>query len=378
MSESTKLTVHQQRFVGLRKVLAGESMKSQLTNALPRHINPETMIRAIMTAVNSSPKLLECDQPSFLQAVMEMSSLGLMPGPLGHAYLVPYGKKVTFIAGYKGLLELARRSGDVASIQARLVYENDDFDFDYAESNPLKKHVPAQMRKKEPGDFLCAYMIARLKSGEAVFELMWSDQIEAIRKRSPASRQGPWVTDLDEMRRKSVVRRGFKYLPCSVEAQQAVAIDEQLDLGIPVDVPAQVVEDDGDGEEQGTLDKMTEDIKKNGAKKRGRRPAQEVEPAPADDPETASSERGETDFLDAVDALRERATAALAPFHEDPGAFFTSFLETILEAKFQQAEPNILTLETGRRKALILALTVQVEAWEEEFRENSEPGLPLE
>src|SRR6185436_8601826 len=184
-----------------------EQSKTQIKMALPRHLDADRLLRIAMTSIQRTPKLLECTKRSLLGAIMEAAQLGLMPdGVLGHAYLVPFRNtrnggrmEVQLIPGYRGLIDLARRSGKVESIQARVVHKKDSFDFAYGDE-PFLKHRPSD--EEDPGAMTAAYAVARLVGGEKAFEVMWKAQIDAIRKRSKASDSGPWVTDYEEMARK--------------------------------------------------------------------------------------------------------------------------------------------------------------------------------
>src|SRR5690606_22786403 len=108
-----------------------ERQKTQIARALPKHITAERFARIVLTQIRTTPKLLECDQQSLLAAIMLSAQLGLEPGPLGHAYIVPYGREATFIIGYKGYLDLMWRSGKLLSLAVPEVCENDGFDFEY-------------------------------------------------------------------------------------------------------------------------------------------------------------------------------------------------------------------------------------------------------
>ncbi len=109
-----------------------EQMKPQLQAALPKHITPERLVRVALSAIQNTPKLLECDRNSLFRAVLTSAQLGLEPdGILGQAYLIPFAGKVQFIPGYKGLIDLARRSGEVLNIIAKEVYKNDEFTVDW-------------------------------------------------------------------------------------------------------------------------------------------------------------------------------------------------------------------------------------------------------
>ena len=110
-------------------------MEPQIRKALPKHLEPERLARIALTEIRKNPKLLECSRESLLGAVMTAAQLGLEPGVLGHAYLIPYWNnktksyEVQFQIGYKGLLDVVRRSGEITSISAHCVYENDEFEF---------------------------------------------------------------------------------------------------------------------------------------------------------------------------------------------------------------------------------------------------------
>jgi recombinational DNA repair protein RecT len=132
------------------------------------------------------------------------------------------------IPGYRGLISLARRSGQLKSIEARVVYANDTFGIEYGTS-PFLKHVPNLTG--DPGPLVLVYAVARLVDGGEQVEVMTKVQVDAIRSRSRAGKSGPWVTDYDEMARKTVVRRICKYLPLSVELAKALEIDERVESG---------------------------------------------------------------------------------------------------------------------------------------------------
>lgn len=205
--------------------------KQQMTMALPRHLSADRMLRIAMTSIRRTPKLLACNQQSLLGAVMQAAQLGLEPdGVLGMAYLVPFKDEVQLIPGYKGLIDIARRSGQLSTISARCVYAKDQFEYNYGLHEELK-HIPT--RDSDPGEVVAAYAIAKLKDGGTQMEVMERWQIEEIRKRSRAAEDGPWVTDFPEMARKTAVRRLCKMLPASVELARAVALDERAEVGLP-------------------------------------------------------------------------------------------------------------------------------------------------
>jgi recombination protein RecT len=205
-------------------------MKPQLQTALPRHLSADRMLRIATTSIRRTPKLLACNQQSLLGAIMQSAQLGLeCDGVLGHAYLVPFKEEVQLIVGYKGLIDLARRSGQLSTIYARVVYAKDQFEYAYGLSERLE-HIPSG--EEEPGDIVAVYAVARLKDGGTQFEVMTAGEVGKIRARSMAKDSGPWVTDPAEMHKKTVLRRLCKMLPASVELARAVALDEHADLGM--------------------------------------------------------------------------------------------------------------------------------------------------
>jgi recombination protein RecT len=208
-----------------------EQMTPEIKRALPAHLDAERVARIAITLIGTSPGLQQCTPESFLGALMTASQLGLEPGPLGEAYLVPYGKQVTFIPGYKGLIKLAYQSGQLRRIAAHVIREHDEFD--YAQGlDPYLVHKPKLAKRGEP---IGVYAVAVLATGEKSFVVLSVDQVEAIRRRSRASKNGPWVTDWDAMARKTAIRQLARWLPMSTDLREfglAVALDgSQRDEG---------------------------------------------------------------------------------------------------------------------------------------------------
>lgn len=175
-------------------------------------------------AVTSNHDLLRCTPESLVEAVRASASMGLeLNGLMGEGYLIRYGDKAQFQVGWRGLLRLARRSGDIAAIDAQVVYDHDEFDVDLG-SDPRVTHKPAL---SDRGKRVGAYGWARLTSGELVVEWMDNDQLEAVRR--SGSRNGPWVEWFDEMARKTVIKRLCKRLPLDSLAQKALEVEARAD-----------------------------------------------------------------------------------------------------------------------------------------------------
>lgn len=226
---STELSTQTNKIASIRALL--DRSRQQIKMALPSHMNSDRMLRIAMTSVQKTPELLNCTPQSLIGAIIQSAQLGLEPdGVLGHAYLIPYGKVCTFIPGYKGLLALARRTGEISTIQAEVVHSKDVFEFELG-LHPKLRHVPTD--EEDEGTFVAAYAVATLKDGGIQFVVMRKNAIEKIRKRSKAANAGPWVSDFLEMAKKTTLRRLCKLLPCSVELEKAVALDERAEIGLP-------------------------------------------------------------------------------------------------------------------------------------------------
>lgn len=235
--QNTQLTV-KERTNNLRSLL--EAGKDSLKQVLPKHMTPERMVKLTLVAASRTPKLLQCSPQSILQALMDAGELGLEPNTaLGHAYLVPYWNKrmncyeAKFIAGYRGLCDLALRSSRVLAIDARAVYEKDTFKCTYGLREKLI-HEPTLAGDR--GDFFCAYAIARMANGHPKFVVLSRADVERIRSRSQSKDDGPWRDDYEAMAMKSAIRNLSKTLPMSHEFARALEADDALEMDI--DLPA--------------------------------------------------------------------------------------------------------------------------------------------
>lgn len=210
-------------------MLLNPKFKNQMAMALPKTLTADRLTRIVMTEFRKNPALLRCDQQSLFGAVLQCAALGLEPGSaLGHCYLLPYGKTCQLIIGYRGMIDLARRSGQIVSLSAYVVHEADDFHYELG-LHPDIRHVPSPSADRGP--VIYVYAVAVLKDGGVQFEVMSRAEVESVRSRSKAGKSDPWVSDWDAMAKKTVIRRLFKYLPVSIEAVRATEIDERADRG---------------------------------------------------------------------------------------------------------------------------------------------------
>ena len=229
-----------------------DQFKKQLALAVPKHLNADRMARIAATEVRKNKALLNTEPTSFLGSVMQAAQLGLEPGSaLGQAYLVPYGNQCQLIIGYKGMIDLARRSGQVLSLNAYAVREGDDFSFQLG-LKPDIHHVPSLEADRIKKPITYVYAVATLKGGGYQFEVMSRAEVEAVRAK--AKSKNIWNTYFEEMAKKTVIRRLFKYLPVSIEALEITNADAKREAGEKVEpddvinIESVSVEDFEDGE----------------------------------------------------------------------------------------------------------------------------------
>lgn len=208
-----------------------KSMEAQFQLAMPKGTEAAQLVRDALTMLRTTPGLIECTPNSVLGGLMTCAQLGLRPGVLGQAWLVPFydsrskTKRATLIIGYTGLIELAHRSGRIASLIARTVYENDTFDVDYGLDDRLI-HKPAQngVERGKPTHYYC---IVKFTTGGHAFLVMTHTEMLAYRDRFAMSpNKGPWHDNFEAMAHKTMVRQLARWMPKSTELAVALQVDE--------------------------------------------------------------------------------------------------------------------------------------------------------
>jgi len=219
-----------------------DQYRSQFEAALPRHMRIDHFMRCSLTYIKKNPAVGKCTPVSICKSLMDAAQLGLAPdGLLGSAYLVPFNNKVKgdggerwemtcqLIPGYRGLIDLARRSGEILDIQARPVLRGEEFSIDWGRNPPLSHRPDLDANPAEDGgkNVRGVYAIAFFKDGSQHAEYMSRAEIEGIQRRSKANGKGfsPWQSDWTEMARKTAVKRLAKYLPMSPELSRAIELD---------------------------------------------------------------------------------------------------------------------------------------------------------
>ena len=230
MADNRTTAIVKDRQTTLRSFLDNDKFKNQLREISGKFMTPEAMVRLVMVATSKTPKLLECTPQSIMRCLMDAAQLKIQPGGvMGRGYLVPRWNKKTggneacFDPGWRGLVDIARRSGQIQSISAHVVYHNDEFRCEYGTDESIK-HVPCL--DADPGPIIGAYAVAKFKDGSTQVEILSKRDLDKIQAVSQ-SKTGPWGDWEDEMSRKSAVRRLCKYLPFSDEMDRAIEASDR-------------------------------------------------------------------------------------------------------------------------------------------------------
>lgn len=213
-----------------------EKNRAQFIQVIPKHLNPDRLIRLAQSCLNRSTSLAACTPASVLVGVMQAATLGLELDVLGEAYLIPFKGQAVMVPGYKGLVKLAHRGGVVAGFQVGTVREGDDFDFALG-SEPFVKHRPSLLAGAEEKPAIAYYAVAKLKSGFCQITVLSRAQAEAAKRSSPGAKRSdsPWNTHFDEMAMKTCVRKGSKMLPLTPELSKVIDYDERREREQPID-----------------------------------------------------------------------------------------------------------------------------------------------
>lgn len=250
-----------------KELFESEKFQTSLKQVMPQHLKPERIVRVVLSAMTGNPELLECTPETLMLSLMRAAAMGLEPdgGALAQGYLVPFNVKVKqggmevwqkqcqFIPGYRGLVKLARNSGEVADVWAEVVYEKDAFDYDLGLDQALTHKRNDEVA--DPGPLKYAYAVARFRDGEKKFVVMNKREVEKVRasSKSGTGKYSPWNAWEEEMWKKTAVRRLCKLLPLSVESARAIGIDDEsegtrpVDLALPdIELPERVEDQSGE------------------------------------------------------------------------------------------------------------------------------------
>jgi recombination protein RecT len=210
-----------------------KNLQPEIARALPRGMDADRIARLALTVVrqsmrekakgNAKESLADCSPESFAGALLTSSALGLEPGVNGECYLVPYKGECTLIVGYQGYAKLFYQHPLAKNLDARAVYEADEFDYGYGTS-PFLKHKPAL--GPDRGKVVAYYAVANLSSGASAFVVLSPDEVKELRN-GLVGTKGQIKDPQRWMERKTALRQLVKLLPKSANLSAALAVDEQ-------------------------------------------------------------------------------------------------------------------------------------------------------
>lgn len=219
-----------------------EKFKPQLALALPKHLTADRMARLALTAFSTSEKLQQCDPKSIAASIMTAGQLGLEVGVNGAGYLVPYGKTCTFVPGWKGLVDLVARSGR-GTVFTGVIFKDQDYTFTDGARRDLIIHNETDL--DDPADITHAYAIGWVKdAGMPMIELWRVSKIEKHRdKYNKVGKAHYSFRDWEMYCRKVPLLQVLKYMPCSVEVANAMAVSHASESGRGVTIENGIVID---------------------------------------------------------------------------------------------------------------------------------------
>ena len=251
---TTQQTPQQKAVAALGNVL--KSQFKAIESIVPKGVDPQRLARIALIEFQRNPLLMQCQIQSVAGCVMQAAMLGLeIGGSLGYCYMIPYRQKDgTYIAqfqvGYKGLAKKARDSGEIRHIDAGIVCQNDDYEFE--KGLEPKCHVKFKFGQ-DRGPVIGYYACSSFVGGGSCFEVMTKDEVLRFAKvKSKSFNAGPWQNDFDAMAIKTVFKRLSKWLPMNEGMEKAISSDEKvltdkvdLDVGA-VEIDATIVTDEGE------------------------------------------------------------------------------------------------------------------------------------
>lgn len=215
--------------------------------ALPKHLNPDRMLRLALTCFSTTPALRNCTAQSILSSVVVASQLGLEPGVAGQGYLIPYKNTCTFVPGWQGLVGLLNNTGR-ATAWTGAVYEGDTWEFELG-SRPSCRHVPGP-NYGDPDQIIWVYACGKVNGSEQPVIEAWTKE-RVIKHRNRYNKVGERhysYAHFEMYARKVVLLQVLKYMPRSIELNNALVAADASELGnttrvedgVIIEVPSEI------------------------------------------------------------------------------------------------------------------------------------------
>lgn len=228
MTTTTQRPTNAGQVVNARKALIEYFQSNEVTSrvevAVPKGVDHKYLLASFRLALASNPKLQQCTQVSLYTCLMKLAQTGLLPDGRD-AHILPYGEVATVLFDYKGIARLVMNSGEVSSLEVDCVHDSDDFSFTRGADGKLH-HRPCL--RGDRGEMYAVYSYVIFSNGRTSSCVMRRDEVDAVRSRSKAANNGPWVSDYNEMAKKTVFRRHSKLLPFSPQLRQRIEADDDV------------------------------------------------------------------------------------------------------------------------------------------------------
>lgn len=222
--------------------------RERWTPLIPEGFTADRWQALMMNSIKQTPELLNCSPQSLFAALINSAKLGLNPdGLLGEAYLLPFGREVKLIVGYKGLISLAYRSGEVASFDAQVVYEGDQFEYELGFDSNIK-HKPNNSPQRTENPVTHVYAWCERTNGARNVVVMTWEEIEHHRRQfsKGANRtSSPWQTRPVQMAKKTALRSLINsgVIPLSADVKEALEKDGETVTPLKYDQLAELYDD---------------------------------------------------------------------------------------------------------------------------------------
>lgn len=228
-----------------------DRLKPQMALALPKHLTADRMARLAMTAFSSSAQLQGCEAKSIAASIMTAGQLGLEPGINGAGFLVPYGRTCTFVPGWKGLVDLVSRSGR-GTVFTGVIFKDQEYTYTDGARRDLVIHNETDL--DDPEDITHAYAIGWVKDATMPIIELW--RVTKIKKhRDKYNKVGTKhysYRDWEMYARKVPLLQVLKYMPCSIEVSNAIAVSNAAESGRGATIENGIVIDMDDQPTTGT------------------------------------------------------------------------------------------------------------------------------
>lgn len=221
------------------QIKLGEMLTDKLVSvadALPKDFNRERFVQNCIAVMNQNPEFAKSNQAQVVQGLLKGAYLGL-DFLNKECYLIKYANDVQFQTDYKGEVKFTKKYSirPILDIYAKVVRVGDEFVEEIVDGHPKITFRPQPFNT---ADIAGAFAVCLFRDGGMIYETMSMNDITSVRNNySKASQSKAWKNSLDEMCKKTVLRRLCKHIETdfeSVEARGAWEDGSGMDFTTPI------------------------------------------------------------------------------------------------------------------------------------------------